>query len=448
MAKHKGIRFTDGDLTRQILAYAMPVFMASCFNELYSITNSIIVGNFISTEALSAVSACSWICNIFNYAFHGLGMGAGILVANLYGARKKEELHEAMDTAIVFAVVGGLILTLVSELSLPLLMKLCNIQADIYNDSLAYLRVYLIGNTAVLTYQMCFFIMRSFGDAKHPLYYLILSSIINILLGVIFVRGLGMSIIGTSLATIISQYLVDILSLRLIFHMDGFDFDIHNLRFSFETVGKICELGIPAGIQNMLIALSSLMIQSYVNVFPNEIIAGIGVAEKTAAWGQMPSLAMSNACMAAVSQNYGAKNYDRVKQSIKISLIFSNIFTIIIVALIFIFAPTLIGFYNNNPEVIRHGTSMCRIIICSFILLNLSHIHNAACRAVGNVKAPMFVAIASQVIGKFLFVFIGLKIVYSVKIIYCGSAVGYSLAGILATIYFYTSSATKKQYLR
>lgn len=446
--KKNSIDFTQGNLTKGIIKFAIPFFLASIFNELYNITNSVIVGNFISTKALSAVSACTWICNIFNYTFFGLGTGAGIVIANLYGAKDKNKLKKAVDTALVFAIVGGLILTVVSELLLPFLMKICNIAPDIYKDASEYLRVYLLGNSAVLTYQMCFFILRSFGDIKHPLWYLIISSIINILLGILFVRILNMSVVGTAIATIISQFIVDILSLRLLLKMDEIDFDIHNIEFSIEYVKKICSLGIPAGIQNMLIALSSLGIQSYVNQFPNEVIAGIGVAEKTAAWAQMPSMALSNALVAIVSQNIGAHNYERVHDAIKKVVIMSCVAIIVSITVMFAFAPKIVSIFNDNPEVIKHATNMVRIMVFSYLFLNLSHVFNGANRAAGNVKFPMIIAVASQVIGKFLFVYIGLKINYCVEILYCGSAFGYMLAGIFATLYFYTNPYVKKLNLR
>lgn len=442
------IDFTSGDLVSGIIQFAIPFFLASIFNELYNITNSMIVGNFISTKALSAVSACTWICNIFNYTFFGLGTGAGIVIANLYGAKNSTNLKKAVDTALVFAVIGGLALTALSELSLPFLMKICNISVDLYKDASQYLRVYLLGNSAVLTYQMCFFILRSFGDTKHPLLYLVISSIINIILGILFVRVFNMSIVGTAIATIISQFVVDVLSLRLLLKMDEIQFDIHNIEFSFEYVKKICSLGIPAGIQNMLIALSSLGIQSYVNLFPNEVIAGIGVAEKVAAWAQMPSMAFSNALVAVVSQNVGAEKYDRVHEAIRKVVFLSCIAVSISICIMFICARKLVSLFNDNQEVIMHASTMVRIMIFSYIFLNLSHVFNGANRAAGNVKAPMIIAVASQVIGKFLFVYIGLKIKYDVIILYCGSAFGYTLAGIFASLYFYKSSYVQELKLR
>lgn len=446
--KKNNIDLTSGSVNKVIIKFAIPFFLASVFNELYNITNSVIVGNFISTKALSAVSACTWICNIYNFLFYGLGTGAGIVIANLYGAKDKTRLKKAIDTAVVFAIVGGILLTVISEAILPILMKACNIGADIYKDSESYLRVYLLGNSAVLTYQMCFFILRSLGDAKHPLIYLIISSLINISLGVVFVRVLKMSIVGTAIATIISQFVVDILSLRLLFRMDEINFDIHNIEFSWEYIKRICELGIPAGIQNMLIALSSLGIQSYVNQFPNEVIAGIGVAEKTASWTQMPTQALSNAVVAIVSQNIGAKRYDRVHEVIRNVIIVSCVIITVCIGVMYISAPTLVSLFDDDPIVIMHATRMVRITIFSYFSLNLSHVLNGASRAAGNVKSPMAIAIASQVIGKFLFVHIGLKIIYDVKVIYFGSAFGFTLAGIIAVVYFLTSSKVKELGLR
>ena len=440
---------THGDLKKLIINLAWPVFFASLFQELYNITNSIIVGNYVSLKALSAISACTWICNIFNYAFYGLGMGTGILIAKYYGANDSEKLKLTMNTSIIFGVVGGLIITIVSELCIPALMDLCNISADLYADAYAYLRVYMLSASVFLTYQMCFYIMRSLGDTKHPLYFLVISCFSNIVLGVLFVRFLHLDVAGTALATLLSQVLIDILSLRLLFkRYKEFKLDLHDLHFSFGTVKEICRLGIPAGIQNMLIALSSLMIQSHVNLFSNEIIAGVGVAEKIAAWCQMGSIALSNACMIIVSQNLGAEKYERVQEGIKKIMKYSTLVTFLSITIIFIFAGPLVSLFNESEIVRKCGSTMIRCMSLSYMFLNISHIYNAACRAAGNVKYPMFIAVASQVLLKYLFVLIGLKIVFSEWIIYFGSAFGYSFAGIFAFIYFRFSSYTLEAKLR
>ena len=435
-------------VARQILSFSWPVFISMIFTELYNITNSLIVGNYVSLKALSAVSACTWITNIFNYSFYGLGMGAGILIARYYGAKDHKKLKQALDSAIVFAFAGGIILTLCSEALLPLIMKISNIGPDIYADALRYLRVYLLGNTAVLTYQMCFFILRSFGDTRHQLYYSIVSSIANMLFGLLFVRVFHLDVIGTAMATIISQFIMDVLALRLMFRHDDFDFSFKDIDFSFKVVGEICALGIPAGFQNMLIALSSMMVQSHINTFKNEVIAGIGVAEKIIGWGQLPSVSISSATMALVAQNIGAENYEKVRAVIKESLKLSLVASVVLVGLIVAFAPLLVSRFNSDPGVRYYGTRMIYFSFYGPIIIVFSHIYNAACRAAGNVRIPMYIAIFSQVICKYAFVHFGLKLIYDVHILYMGTAIGYSMAGLLASLYFLRSRWTLEHGLR
>lgn len=447
MEKNKSVSLTEGNIRKLILSFTWPVFISMIFTEFYNITNSMIVGNYVSLEALSAVSACTWTCNIFNYAFFGLGMGAGILVARYYGAKDHDNLKKSLDSAIVFALAGGVILTVISELCLPLIMKINRIAPDIYDDAFSYLRVYLLGNTAVLTSQMCFFMLRSFGDTKHQLYYSIISSVCNMLLGLLFVRVFHLDVIGTAMATIISQFLMDVLALRLMLNYDEVDFSFSNLDFSFRVVGEICALGIPAGFQNMLIAISSMVVQSYVNQFSNEVIAGIGVAEKILGWGQLVSVSLSSATMALVAQNMGAQLYDRVQESISESVKLSTFFTLILCIIIFIGAPYFVSSFNSNQEVARIGTEMIRMAIFGTFMINFSHIYNGACRGAGNVRIPMYIAIFSQVICKFLFVYIGLKLFYDVHVLYLGTAFGYTMAGILATLYFHTSKWVKENQL-
>ena len=440
---------TEGNIRKQLIVFAIPVFIYSIFSELYTITNSMIVGNYCSLESLSAVSAGQWICNIFNFGFYGLGMGAGILTAKYYGANDHEELKKTIDSVIVFAIVGGLLLTALSELFLPQLMRLINIADDIFDASLSYLRVYLLGNTAVLTYQVSFFMLRSFGDTKHQLYYSITGSIVNVLCGVLFVRVLHLDVVGAALATIVSQFVIDILSLRLILNIDdSLKFDIRDIKFGFDIIGEVCKLGIPAGIQNMLIAISSMAVQSYVNLFPNEVIAGIGVGEKLSGWGQTFSYTCASGTMALVAQNMGAKKYDRVQETIKESMFLTSIMTVISIVCIFVFAPQLVSLFNNNPEVIKYGTETIRYSVWSFFFLNWSHVYNGACRGAGNVKFPMYIAIFGQVICKYLFVFIGLKFVFDVRVLYLGTAFGFAVAGILAFTYYHFSKWCKENGLR
>lgn len=436
------------DIKKQITSFAWPVLIASFFNDLYNITNSAIVGNYVSLEALSAVSACTWICNIFSYVFYGLGLGAGVVVSRTYGENDQHKLYLSIDTSIAFSVVGGIIITVLSELFLPFLMKISNINADIYELAKQYLRIYFLGSTFMFTFQVSHNIMRSFGHTKQLLYYSVTSCLINLGLGVLFVRVFNMSVVGTALATIISQFVSVALCFAFMAKNNMIETRITKYEFSPKMALDICELGIPAGFQNLLLAFSSMMVQSQVNLFSNEFISGFGVGEKVANWGQRVSNAFSGATLSMVARFMGAKEYEKARETINTSLKLSCIYNTIVVAIIFVFAPQLASIFNKNPEVIQFASETIRFTVVSFILLNFSHIYNHSCRAAGNVKAPMIIAILTQALAKYLVVTIGLKISFSKYVLYLGNLIGYGSAGILAFIYFNFSKWTADHHLR
>ncbi len=443
------ITFTEGNVWKQIITFVWPIILANVFNSVYHLTNTVIVGNYVSKLALSAVSACNSICNIYGFMFSGIAAGAGVVVGNCFGSGDKKKLKISVDSCIMFSIGGGLLLTIISELLIPFLMGVTNIQPDIYPTALVYLRVYSLGHAAVLTYQVVFYILRSFGDAKHPLYYLILSCAINMTLGVLFVRVMHLGAYATALATIISQLIVDIFVVRLLMKMKNVvEFDVFHMEFDFGMVKRVCALGIPAGIGNMCIALSSMMIQSYINLFPNEAISGIGAAEKIANFAQIPLMAFSSVTTNMVSQCYGAKLYDRAKDILMKSLLLVTIIGVLGCSLIFVAAPPLVMMINKDPEIVRHGVTMTRIMVFSYIFVGWSHTFHGAFRAAGNVRIPMINGILTQCLARYCFVFFGLKMINDIKIIYFSGVIGYTTAGLLALFYYMFAKWPKKAHLR
>lgn len=449
MSKETGVSLTEGNIFKQLLKFVWPILLANVFEQIYNLTNAMIVGNYVSKEALSAVSASSTIANVYNYLFYGLGLGSGIVIATYYGAKRKDKIKESIETSLIIAVIGGILLTIISQLLIPFLMDVSNIKPELYNLTYDYLSVYVLGTAAVLTYKMCFFILRSIGDSKTPLKYLVLSCLINLVLGVIFVRFLNLSVIGTALATIISQFIADILCLRKLLSLKEVQFDIKNISFSWRIFWKICGLGIPAGIQNMLIAVSTMMVQSYVNLLPNEYIAGIGVSDRVSVFAHIPMGAISTVTVNMVSQNMGAKLYERAQQVIKNSIKICNIITLITSTTLFITAPFWVSLFNKDPLIISTGATAIRITVYSYIPLGWSHVYHGAIRGAGNVREPMMIAIFAQCICRYLFVYFGLKLLPgNIYVIYMSSAFGFTLAGIIASLYFHNSSWTKEKRLR
>ena len=446
--KKQAIDLTQGNVAKQIIRFIWPVFLASLFQQLYNLSNQFIVGNYVNDNTLSAVSACSVITGIYMQMFSGLGLGAGILVSNYYGAKNTEKVKSTVETSIIMSVVGGIVLTIISELTIPLFMRMININDVLYPIASDYLKVYVLGSTAVLMYNICFYILRSIGDTKHPLYYLIVSSVLNIVLGIIFVRVFKFNVIGTALATIIAQFVVDILCLVLIQNTDVLSVDYHHINFDWTACKEILSLGIPTGFQNSLIGFSGVVVQSYTNLFSNEVIAGIGVGQRVSGYAQMPLHSLSTVATSYIGQNYGAKQYDRVQDGIKFCLQISNIVSFVMCTLVFIFAPTLVAMFNRNPEIIKYGAEFVRYTVYSTIFIGWSHIYNGACRGAGNVREPLFIAVFSHFVVRYIFVTVAFKLSFNVINIYYSNVIGSAFAGILATLYFHLSKWTKENHLR
>ncbi len=449
MDKSKVVDLTEGVIWKQLLKFVWPITLANVFQQLYGMTNAMIVGNYMDTDALSAVSSTNSLINIANFLFYGIAIACGILVSNYKGAQDNDNLRKDIQTGLVLSVIGGLLLTGFGELFTPFLMSLSNIRESIYDNAELYLRVYMLGNAAVFLYNICFFIMRSLGDSRDPLYYLMFSSIMNVILGIIMVKYLQLGVVGTALASIISQLAVDVLAVRALFRMNpDFRMSFRNFKIDMRLVGRMLRLGIPASIQNMMIVLSNIVVQSYVNMFPNAFIAGIGVAEKVASWTQIPMQSIATIGTSYVGQNLGAQKFDRVQEGIKMCNRIATIITAVMAGIIFLSAEVFVSLFDSDPEVVEYGATMVRYMVFSFIPLTWSHIYNGCCRGAGNMKIPMFIAVMSQCVFKYVFVTIGLKIRFDAIFIYLGTALCYTLAGILASIYFHASKWTKEAHLR
>ena len=447
-SSQKGLDLTEGKISTQIIRFIWPVFLASVFQQIYNLTNQMLVGNFVSTDALGAVSASSVITGVFTQMFNGIGLAGGILVSNSFGAKKLDKLKDVAHTAVVVALIGGIIITGLSELAIPLMMNITNINESLYVIALPYLRVYVLGSMAVLMYNMCFHMLRSLGDTKHPLYYLILSSVINLALGLLFVRVFNWSVIGTALATIISQFTVDLMCLRLLKKNPYIQLEFRDFTVDWKVVREILSLGIPTGIQNALVGMSGVVTQSYINLFSNEIIAGLGVAQRVSNYAALPLHSLTTVSTSYIGQNYGAKKYDRVRDGIKYCLRLSNIVSIITCTTVFIFAKPLVGMFNQNPDVIKYGSEMVRWTVYSNIFIGWSHIYNGTCRGAGNVRFPLFIAVFSHLVVRFLYVTISFKISFDIHNIYMTSVVGAVCAGVLAFLYFRFGKWTKEHNLR
>ncbi len=383
---------TEGNLYKQILTFAFPIFVGHLFQQMYSTVDSLIVGNLLGADALASVSSTGSLTFLIIGFFMGFSSGASIVIARNIGAGNKEGIRKAVHTAVAVGLIFSVILTAVGVLGSPIFLRMMGTPDNVIGNSILYLRIIFAGATATIMYNTFTGILQAGGDSRDPLIYLIVSSILNIFLDVLFIGGLHMGVDGAAFATIISQSVSTLLALRKLMTInDDIRVSLKSIGIDMEKLRMIIRFGLPTAMQACVTDLANVMIQSYINSFGSAAMAGIGAYSKVEGFGFLPVTAFSLAMGTFISQNMGAKKFDRVRAGIKFSLISGLICAEMIGLSFCIFAPQLIGLFVKEAPVIAYGVSKARISGFFYFLLAFSHLTSAIMRGVGKPMAPMVV---------------------------------------------------------
>lgn len=434
----KSVELTEGNIPKLMLKFALPILLGQVFQNLYHSADSVVVGRFCGTHALAAVSACSDVSRLLTGFFAGLSIGTGVLIARFFGARDYKKLHDTIHTALLFSLILGAVMAMAGVLCSPLLLRATDCPEEVYVQALQYLRIYLVGVLFTAMYNVGAGILRAVGDAKTPLYYLILSSLINIVVDLLAVVWLDMGVTGASLATIVSQ----LFSMVLVFSTLMRTNDVHRVQLSQlmldrELLGQIINLGIPTALQNSLNALSDVFIQKYINGFQASAIAGVGAAKRLDRFAGLVAISVGNAETMFVSQNVGAKKEDRAVRGIRASLVITLVFSTCISIPGYIFAPSLVKIFNEAPEVLRYGVGMMRVMMPLYCLQGLSHIYACAIRGFGHSRAIMLLNLFSLVAVKQLFLAAALGQVHDIRFIYWCYPLSWAVAAVINIAFFH-----------
>ena len=274
---------TEGSIWKKIVTFAFPLFLGNLFQQLYNTADSLIVGNFLGSDALAAVSSSGSLIFLMVGFFNGIAMGAGVVVARYYGARQIDRLQRAIHTDVAFGIVAGILLTIIGLILAPQMLIWMGTPADVLPNSLLYFRIYFMGSLAFVLYNVFVGILQSIGDSRHPLNYLILSSIVNIVLDLLFVGVLKLGVGSAALATIISQFISALLCLRrLLRSPEEYRLVPSRIRFDPIMLKQIISNGLPAGLQNSIIALANVVVQSNINSFGKMAVAAVPIPRSRA----------------------------------------------------------------------------------------------------------------------------------------------------------------------
>ena len=429
---------TSGTIWKQMVFFALPLFFGNLFQQLYNTVDSLIVGNFLGSSALAAVSSSGSLIFMLIGFLSGIAGGAGVVIARLYGAGDEAAVQRAVHTTAAFGLVAGVIMTTLGMLFSPQILLWMGTPESVLPQSVSYLTIYFFGSLWFVMYNILVGILQAVGDSRHPLYYLIVSSAVNLVLDVAFIRFLHTDVGGAALATVISQAISALLCcIHLLRSRECYRLEPRKLCFDPLYLGQIIRIGLPSGVQNSIIAFANVLVQSNVNSFGEMAMAGYGAYSKVEGFGFLPINSFTMALTTFVGQNLGGREYERTRKGVRFGVLAAVSMAEVIGVLIFLLAPQLIAAFDATPEVVRFGTDKARTSVLFYCLLAYSHSIAAVLRGAGKSMIPMLVMMVCWCLVRVTFLMITVPLTHSIQMVYWVYPLTWALSS-LAFFWYYT----------
>ena len=394
MNKKYEIDMCSGSVFGKMLLFALPLMCSSILQLLFNAADIVVVGRFAGDNALAAVGSNTALINLLTNLFVGLSVGTNVLTAQYYGAKRDRDLKETVHTSMLLSLYSGLLLTVVGLIGAPKLLELMQAPPEVLNLAVLYLRIYFLGMASMMVYNFGSAILRAVGDTKRPLYYLLGAGIVNVVLNLFFVIVCHLGVAGVAMATVISQTISAFLVVRcLVREQGGIHLDLKALAITKEKLGKIMQIGLPAGFQGTVFSLSNVVIQSAVNSFGNIAVAGNSAAANIEGFVYMAMNAFHQATISFTSQNYGARAYKRIYKILFAGELFVIVTGVVLGNLAVLLGESLLGIYSPSAEVITAGMARLKIICTLYALCGARDVLVGALRGIGYSIIPMIVSL-------------------------------------------------------
>lgn len=437
-AHRKDTDMTSGSIPRLLIEFAIPLLIGNVFQQLYNTVDTLVVGNFVGRQALAAVGCTGPIINSMIGLFSGLSSGAGVVISQYYGAKDREKLHQSVQTNMVMTLVLCVALTALGVSLTPVMLRLMETPADVFDQAVEYLTIYFWGISGMLLYNTGAGILRAVGDSAHPLYFLIFSALTNTVLDILFVRYFHMGIAGAAVATIASQFMSALLVMRMLSRSTAdYRVDLRRLSASRAILGKICAIGIPSALQMFITAISNIFVQGYINRFESACMAGWTAYNRIDAFAMLPMMSLSIALSTFVGQNLGAGNYQRARSAPKYGMVMGLVMMLVILTPLMLFAPQLTMLFNQEPEVVQFGTFFIRIISPFYLTFAVNQVYSGALRGAGDTKSTMIIMLSAFVFFRQLYLFVTYRLIGGITVVALGYPAGWAMCSILLLVYYY-----------
>ena len=437
----KGVDMTQGTIWKQLIRFALPLALAHLLQQSYNIFDAIMVGRFVSSEALAAVSASIPITMMTIAFFMGLSNGASVLIAQYFGAKNREELKNSVHTAVLMALLIGVVLSAVGVVVSPHMLRLVQTPEEVFVEAVVYLRIYFAGLSGITVYNMGAAILTATGDSKRPLYFLTFSMIIKLILNLLFILVFNLGVMAVAWSTVIAQAITAVLVIRLLCgHPTEIRLNLWQLRIHKHILSGILRIGLPGGVQGIIISFSNVIVQTYINSLGGAVMAGYGTNGRIEAFLFAPVAGVGLAVATFVGQNLGSGQVERAREGTRIAMRVGLIATFMGSALVFTFARQLFQIFTADEQVIYYGLSFMRVFVPAYFLLSFNQIMSGALRGSGDVKVPMLLNIACFVVLRQIYLFFATQISHTATTVALGFPVGWLVAAITISIYYKRSN--------
>lgn len=433
--KKPSANMTEGPIAQSILMFAIPIFIGQLLQQLYNMADAWVIGNFADNDAFAAVSSAGSVTMLIVGLFNGIAVGGGVIISKYYGAGDKERIVKAIHTNFLFGIIASVLSTIIGLLCVPTILNFMNIPESVMPNSLSYFRIYFAGVSTVIMYNICMSIMRALGDSIHPLYYLMFSSVVNVVLDLLFVAVFHWGVTGAGVATVIAQGMSVVFCIvKMCRSKEYTRLDFKKLHFDREIMIEVIKQGLPTGIQSSVISIGNLTVQSNINSFGSFAMAGVGAYSKIEGFVFLPIVSMSMALPTYISQNLGARKYERAKKGAVFGILFGVIIAEIFGVFMYLNAPSLLSIFVDTTESVEYGMIHIGITSLFFFLLAFTHCCAGVLRGCGKAFIPMVTMLTFWCGVRVVYVTSILKVIPEFRMISWAYPLTWSLSSVVLLI--------------
>ncbi len=440
---------TQGVIWRQLAAFALPFLFSNLLQQFYTTADAAIVGQAVGAGGLAAIGSCDRLIGLLINFFLGVSTGASIAVAQAFGRRSQQELHRVVHTSVALGILSGLALTVIGVALSPTLLRMMDTPEDVFPLAVHYIQVYFLGMIPSMVYNMGSGILRAMGNSQSALYYLLTAGIINIGLDLWFVVGLGWGTAGAAGATALSQLLPAILVLRKLSQLEeGYRLQLRQIRLWREETAYIIRVGIPAGLRMVLISFSNVIVQTKINQFGLEAMAGVTLFFRLEGYLYMTVSAISLALTSFCGQNIGAGNLSRLRQGQRVATGMALGISSLLILLLLVFTVPICSIFTRDPGAIYYARLQILYLLPLYFIFTLNEVINGAVLSSGRSVTPMVISLFGMCVARLGFIYAGLWVVWDIRAIYLSFPFSWIVTHLLLQLYYHRGHWVQGQRLR